>query len=41
MNEELNDEKFVPKGAIAFVVVLMLFSAVIWYAVYWLELSRS
>jgi len=35
------DEKFKPKGAIAFFVLLMILCAAIWYGVYALELSRQ
>jgi hypothetical protein len=32
--ETISDEKFTPKGAIAFFVVLLLICAAIWYSVY-------
>ncbi len=42
-NNESNGEveEFRPKGAIAFFVVLMVFFAVIWFALYFELLSRG
>jgi hypothetical protein len=34
------EEKFVPKGAIAFFVLLVLLGLVIWYGIYFLMLDR-
>lgn len=39
--EHAFDEKFKPKGAMAFFVVLMLICAVIWYGIYYISLSRQ
>jgi cytochrome c oxidase subunit IIa family protein len=41
MNTEFNEEKFIPKGAMAFFVVLVLLCAVIWYGIYFLMLTRN
>jgi len=35
------NEKFIPRGAIAFFVLLMLLAAAIWFGVYFLMLSRA
>jgi hypothetical protein len=34
-------EKFVPRGAIAFFILLMLLGAGIWFGIYWIMLSRG
>ena len=34
------EEKFVPKGAIAFFIALVLLGLVIWYSIYFLMLER-
>lgn len=35
------DEKFKPKGAIAFFVLLLLICAAIWYSIYYIQLTRQ
>ena len=35
------DNKFFPKGAIAFFVLLVILSLGFWYGIYWLMISRS
>jgi len=40
VHEESVDEKFRPKGAIAFFVLLLLICAVIWFGIYYIQLSR-
>jgi Cytochrome c oxidase subunit IIa family len=40
VHEEI-EEKFKPKGAIAFFVVLILICAVIWFGIYYIALSRQ
>lgn len=40
VSNEISDEKFKPKGAIAFFVVLMLICAVIWFGIYYMQLTR-
>jgi len=35
------DEKFVPRGAVAFFALLMLIILVIWFAIYFIMLSRT
>ena len=39
-NEKLAEEKFVPRGAIAFFVALILFAAFIWFGIYFLMISQ-
>ncbi|HRH60836.1 MAG TPA: hypothetical protein PL045_09725 [Chitinophagaceae bacterium] len=34
-------EKFIPKGAIAFFVLLMILCALIWYGIYYIALTRQ
>lgn len=41
MNTDVNEEKFIPKGAMAFLVALVMLSAIIWYGIYFLMLSRN
>lgn len=42
MGQDNNDtEEFVPKGAIAFFVLLMLFFLITWFALYFELLSRG
>jgi hypothetical protein len=41
VHEEREDEKFKPKGAIAFFVLLMILCAVIWFGIYYIQLSRQ
>lgn len=38
MNE---DERFVPRGSIAFFILLLLLGAAIWFGVYFLMLGRA
>jgi hypothetical protein len=43
LNQELNqnsEEKFIPKGAIAFFFLLVLLGLAIWYGIYFLMLER-
>ena len=35
------EEKFIPKGAIAFFVLLIILCMVIWFGLYYIMLSRS
>jgi hypothetical protein len=35
------EDKFFPKGAIAFFVFLVVLSLVFWFAIYWLMIARS
>ena len=35
------NEKFIPKGAIAFFVLLMILCALIWYGIYYIALTRQ
>ena len=39
-NEQEFDQKFKPKGAIAFFVLLVILGLVIWYGIYFLMLDR-
>lgn len=41
MNTPSTEEKFVPKGAAAFFVVLVLLCLIIWFGIYFLMLQRS
>lgn len=43
MNNDSNrvDEKFVPKGAIAFFIALMILTAIIWFGIYFLMISQT
>ena len=34
-------EKFVPRGAIAFFILLLLLGGAIWFGIYFIMLSRS
>jgi len=34
-------EKFVPKGAIAFFIILVLICLAIWFGIYYIMISRS
>lgn len=36
----MNDEKFVPRGAVAFFVLLLILAAAIWFGIYFLMLSK-
>ena len=38
---DTSTEKFVPIGAIAFFIALMILTAVIWYGIYFLMISQS
>lgn len=40
VNSEL-EKKFVPKGAIAFFIILMVICFIIWFGIYYIMLSRS
>ncbi len=39
-NPQKPEEKFIPKGAIAFFVLMVLLGLVIWYGIYLLMLAR-
>ncbi len=39
--EEIEDESFVPKGATAFFILLILFFATLWFSMYFEVLSRQ
>jgi len=41
MHTDLQEEKFIPKGAMAFFVLLITLCAVIWFGIYFLMLSRN
>ena len=41
IRKTFTDEEFRPKGAIAFFVVLLLICAVIWYGIYYIQLTRQ
>lgn len=41
VHESEVDEKFIPKGAIAFFVVLVFICAAIWYSVYYIAMMRQ
>lgn len=36
-----DQEKFIPRGAIAFFILLALLSAAIWFGIYFIMLGRS
>jgi hypothetical protein len=36
-----NETKFVPRGAIFFFALLLVFYAVLWGVIYWLMIARS
>jgi hypothetical protein len=36
----MEEEKFIPRGAIAFFIVLLVVCAIIWFGVYFLMLER-
>jgi len=37
----ISDDQFRPRGAMAFLIVLLLLGAVIWFGVYYLMLQRA
>lgn len=37
---EPNDEKFVPRGAVAFLILLLILAAVIFFTAYFLQTSK-
>lgn len=39
-NMESNDEKFVPRGAIAFLIALLILGAIIFFSAYFLQVSK-
>jgi hypothetical protein len=39
--DETASEKFVPRGATAFFILLMLLGAAIWFGIYFIMLGRS
>ena len=41
MNPAEPDNKFFPRGAVFFFVLLLLFYAGLWGAIYWLMIARS
>jgi hypothetical protein len=38
---EPTNDKFFPRGAISFFVVLVVFYALLWLVLYWLMIARS
>jgi hypothetical protein len=40
VSEQAFDEKFKPKGAIAFFLLLVMLGMIIWFGIYFLMLSR-
>ncbi len=41
MDTSSNEEKFIPKGAMAFLILLLILCAIIWFGIYFLMLSRN
>ena len=41
VHETVSDEKFKPKGALAFFALLLLLTGVIWYGIYYIQLTRQ
>jgi len=41
VHETIHDEKFKPKGALAFFALLLLLTGVIWYGIYYIQLTRQ
>jgi hypothetical protein len=39
--EKHPEKKFVPRGAVAFFIMLVALSLGFWYAIYWLMIARS
>ncbi|MET0392908.1 MAG: cytochrome c oxidase subunit 2A [Chitinophagaceae bacterium] len=39
--EPWNEKKFIPKGAFAFFILLILLSLVFWYGIYWLMIENT
>jgi len=39
--DQASSEKFVPRGAIAFFILLLLLGGAIWFGIYFIMLSRS
>jgi hypothetical protein len=37
----MSDERFIPRGAIAFFILLLLLCAAIWFGIYFLMLDRA
>lgn len=37
---EPNDEHFVPRGAIAFLIVILILAAIIFFTAYFLQISK-
>ena len=37
----MNDEKFIPRGAIAFLVLLLVLAAAIWFGIYFRMLALA
>ncbi|WP_426667882.1 cytochrome c oxidase subunit 2A [Mucilaginibacter sp. McL0603] len=40
MNEEIEETEFKPTGTIAFVILLLAFTALVWVSIYNLQLDR-
>jgi hypothetical protein len=40
-NKEESDEKFIPTGAIAFFVALLILALIIWFGFYYIMIIRS
>ncbi len=36
-----NDEHFKPTGTIAFMVVLLILTALVWFSVYYIQIDRA
>lgn len=41
LNTYMETEKFIPTGAMAFFVLLIVLCAIIWFSIYFLMLSRN
>jgi hypothetical protein len=39
--DHLEEKSFFPRGAIFFFVLLLVFYAVLWLAIYWIMIARS
>jgi hypothetical protein len=40
MNEEIKETEFKPTGTIAFVILLLVLTALVWFSIYNLQLER-
>jgi hypothetical protein len=41
MDTSQNEEKFIPKGAMAFLILLLILCGIIWFGIYFLMLGRN